>query len=53
MIGLPQILSLLRTEKDEPYKIHIELETGMNRLGFPESELDELIAKLRRIRRYR
>ncbi|MBK7149079.1 MAG: bifunctional UDP-N-acetylmuramoyl-tripeptide:D-alanyl-D-alanine ligase/alanine racemase [Bacteroidetes bacterium] len=42
-----EILSLLRTEKDEPYKIHLELETGMNRLGFTDSELDELIAKIK------
>jgi alanine racemase len=42
-----EILSLLRTEKDGAYKIHIELETGMNRLGFIENELDVLIEKIK------
>jgi len=30
-----------------PYKIHIELDTGMHRLGFEESDLSHLIAILR------
>ena len=38
--------SFLRNEGLSQYPIHIELETGMNRLGFPANELDELITIL-------
>jgi alanine racemase len=31
-------------KNEEPYPIHVELETGMNRLGFTENDLDELIS---------
>ncbi len=42
-----EVLVLMRNGDDEPYKIHIELETGMNRLGFNEKELDELLERLK------
>lgn len=32
---------------NKPVKVHIKLETGMNRLGFAEAEIDELIEKLK------
>jgi len=41
-----EILSLLRTEADGKYKIHLELETGMNRLGFDLGEIPQLIEKI-------
>lgn len=42
-----EVLSILRNTDEEKYKIHIELETGMNRLGFPENEIPLLIEKLK------
>ena len=41
-----ETLSILRNN-NEPYKIHIELETGMNRLGFNKESIAELIARLK------
>lgn len=41
-----ETVSLLRSPSDAPYPIHIELETGMNRLGFEENQLDDLIKQL-------
>lgn len=41
-----EILFLMRTPEEGAYKIHIELETGMNRLGFSENELDNLIQNI-------
>jgi Alr-MurF fusion protein len=38
--------SFLKDEGLSQYPIHIELETGMNRLGFAQHELDELISVL-------
>jgi alanine racemase len=32
---------------NKPVKVHVKIETGMNRLGFSESEIDELIIKLK------
>ena len=42
--------SILRSAipQNKPIKIHIKLETGMNRLGFTENELDELILRLKK-----
>jgi alanine racemase len=40
---LEQLITNIRSKKID---IHIKLETGMNRLGFMESELDELITVL-------
>ena len=42
-----EILALLRNGDDEKYKIHLELETGMNRLGFNREEIPELIEKIK------
>lgn len=52
----PEIYSLSLLEKfsetlalfnpNQPYKIHIELETGMNRLGFNKSEIAALIGQI-------
>jgi alanine racemase len=42
-----EILALLRTGSDEKYKIHLEVETGMNRLGFSREDLPALIAKIK------
>lgn len=33
---------------NKPVKIHIKLDTGMHRLGFDETELDELIQRIKR-----
>ncbi len=33
--------------QNKPVKIHIKLDTGMNRLGFREEEIDKLISKLK------
>jgi alanine racemase len=42
-----EVLALLKNGSSEPYKIHIELETGMNRLGFTEEELPALIERIK------
>ena len=42
-----EVLALLRNGDDGKYKIHIELETGMNRLGFNKEEIPELIERIR------
>lgn len=36
----------LQRETLEQYPVHIEIETGMNRLGFSENEIDELVKLL-------
>jgi alanine racemase len=41
-----ETVSLLRSPSDELYPIHLELETGMNRLGFDEIQLDDLLKQL-------
>lgn len=33
--------------QNKPVKVHIKLDTGMNRLGFREAEIDELITELK------
>lgn len=45
--GFAEVLSLLRNENDGKYKIHLELETGMNRLGFDAADLSVLVEKVR------
>ena len=42
-----EVLALLRNGDDSKYKIHLELETGMNRLGFVKEEIEELIERIK------
>lgn len=42
-----QTVSLHRDKYPEGYPVHLELETGMNRLGFSADDLDELLALLK------
>ena len=42
-----EVLALLRNGDSDKYKIHLELETGMNRLGFVEEEIPLLIERLK------
>ncbi len=42
-----EVLALLRGHNSEKYKIHIELETGMNRLGFEPAEIPALIDEIK------
>lgn len=41
-----EVLALLHPREANRYKIHIELETGMNRLGFNKEELPVLIERI-------
>ncbi len=41
------VLKLKRNKTDPHYKIHIEVETGMNRLGFEAADLSTLIDKIK------
>lgn len=41
-----EVLALLKNGSSELYKIHLELETGMNRLGFTEQELPAIIERI-------
>lgn len=45
---LHRFLEIARAEGVTDYPVHIKLETGMNRLGFQEDELDELIEIIQR-----
>lgn len=36
----------IKNKVTNPYPVHIKLNTGMNRLGFGENEIDELLQKL-------
>lgn len=40
------VLFLMRTSEEAPYKVHLELETGMNRLGFNEADTDTLVREI-------
>jgi len=42
-----EVLALLRHGGSEKYKIHIELETGMNRLGFEAAEIPLLVERIK------
>ncbi len=42
-----EVLTLLRNGDDSKYKIHLELETGMNRLGFTKDEIPELMERIK------
>jgi alanine racemase len=37
----------------DPYPVHIKLDTGMHRLGFEESDIEELVAELRSAKQLR
>ena len=41
------VLKLKRNKADHPYKIHIEVETGMNRLGFEAGDIAALVEKIK------
>jgi alanine racemase len=43
---LRSLESFLQKENLQEYPVHIEIETGMNRLGFSEDDIDELAAVL-------
>jgi len=45
--GLKAIYNLLKNEGASHFPIHIELETGLNRLGFSAEEIPELIERLK------
>ncbi|WP_395043432.1 bifunctional UDP-N-acetylmuramoyl-tripeptide:D-alanyl-D-alanine ligase/alanine racemase [Flavobacterium sp.] len=45
--GLIAFLKIAEQKKLKNFPIHIKLNTGMNRLGFDEESIDELIAKLK------
>jgi alanine racemase len=53
VIYSPHLLQLFEQYLDEQgltsYPVHIELETGMNRLGFPPSEIEALCRHLKRM----
>ena len=50
---LNQLNEVLRKHDGEPFRIHIKFDTGMRRLGFEESELNELVVRLRNNRNLR
>ncbi len=45
--GLNSFLKIAKDKKLMHYPVHIKLNTGMNRLGFDDEDLDELIAVLK------
>jgi len=45
--GLNSFLKIAEQKKLKHFPIHIKLDTGMHRLGFQESDLPELISKLK------
>lgn len=40
---------LIRKDCDKKYPIHIKIETGMNRLGFREEEIEDLVSQLNKM----
>jgi Alr-MurF fusion protein len=44
--GLTALLKMLKTEAISHFPVHIELETGLNRLGFSGDQMEELIKLL-------
>lgn len=50
---LRQFINLLTESKEYHYPIHLVMNTGMNRLGFEESEIDWVIQKLKETRTIR
>ena len=47
IFSLSILRALIETAKSESVRIHLKLETGMNRLGFKPNEVDQLIALLK------
>lgn len=43
MYALQELLNVLRRRGEQNYPIHIKLDTGMHRLGFMSSEIQELV----------
>jgi alanine racemase len=43
---LNQLQDILKKHEGDPFKIHIKLDTGMNRLGFTEEDINELVVRL-------
>ncbi|MFM9053052.1 MAG: alanine racemase, partial [Bacteroidota bacterium] len=50
---LNQLNDFLKMQSGSPFKIHLKLDTGMHRLGFEESEISELIVRLKNNRQVR
>ena len=50
---LNQIGDELKKYEGEPFRIHIKLDTGMHRLGFEESDLNQLVVRLKNLRQVR
>ena len=43
---LNQLQDVLKKHEGDPFLIHIKLDTGMNRLGFTEADINELVVRL-------
>ena len=43
---LNQLQDVVKKHEGDPFKIHIKLDTGMNRLGFIEEDINELVVRL-------
>ncbi|HRH65230.1 MAG TPA: bifunctional UDP-N-acetylmuramoyl-tripeptide:D-alanyl-D-alanine ligase/alanine racemase [Bacteroidia bacterium] len=50
---LNQLNEVLRKHDGDPFRIHVKLDTGMRRLGFEESEINELVVRTRNNRNIR
>ncbi len=50
---LNQLGEELKQYEGDPIRIHIKLDTGMHRLGFEESDINELIVRLKNYRQIR
>ena len=48
---LNQIGDELQKHEGDQFRIHIKLDTGMHRLGFEEAELNQLVVRLKNMRR--
>jgi alanine racemase len=44
---LNQLNESLKSYSGDPFRIHLKVDTGMHRLGFEESEMPELVARLK------
>ncbi|HPE96616.1 MAG TPA: bifunctional UDP-N-acetylmuramoyl-tripeptide:D-alanyl-D-alanine ligase/alanine racemase [Chitinophagales bacterium] len=47
VFSLPQLQAVIQAAADREVRIHIELDTGMNRLGFREEEFADMIRLIR------